>query len=376
MRLPHQRRLAIYELFFTRAGLCKQTWEENIHTDSVHDTEQPLLSGRSVKSRQHVQRHITRRTQAKIVFRSRYFYSLSFHLSGILADSRQPGMMLFFCCLNRCSSCSGRNLKPVLVRRGIRTPSGGKKKIYGWNVSALFHISLIRQNKKAITLGQKNTGHGLLTFYHGRHILTGALKVVTHSSAWGRLIELPAATKWGLHPLRVEMNCNLFRPCCSQETKWVWAGEGGVGGESGGGAEGEADRERGLEPQRISNKFTEGERREKKKSKREESNENKAGARRRVYCALFAIWDHSSTASFPHQKPNPLPLPCHRGASAEPRLLTSRPDAESNVKFKHKKTLLQVCCFVCWYIVIPCTAENVKNSKPRALSPLSDLRRH
>lgn len=96
MRLPHQRRLAIYELFFTRAGLCKQTWEENIHTDSVHDTEQPLLSGRSVKSRQHVQRHITRRTQAKIVFRSRYFYSLSFHLSGILADSRQPGMMLFF----------------------------------------------------------------------------------------------------------------------------------------------------------------------------------------------------------------------------------------------------------------------------------------
>lgn len=61
----------------------------------------------------------------------------------------------------------------------------------------------------------------MLTFYHGRHILTGALKVVTHSSVWGRLIELPAATKWGLHPLWVEMNCNLFRPCCSQETKWV-----------------------------------------------------------------------------------------------------------------------------------------------------------
>ncbi len=35
-----------------------------------------------------------------------------------------------------------------------------KKKIYCWNVSVLFHISLIRQNKKAITLGQENTGHG------------------------------------------------------------------------------------------------------------------------------------------------------------------------------------------------------------------------
>lgn len=35
-----------------------------------------------------------------------------------------------------------------------------KEKIYCWNVSVLFHISLIRQNKKAITLGQENTGHG------------------------------------------------------------------------------------------------------------------------------------------------------------------------------------------------------------------------
>lgn len=41
-----------------------------------------------------------------------------------------------------------------------------------------------------------------------------------------------------------------------------------MGGKSGGGAEGEADRERGLEPQRISNKFTEGERREKKKEQK------------------------------------------------------------------------------------------------------------
>lgn len=87
-------------------------------------------------------------------------------------------------------------------------------------MSVLFHISLIRQNKKAITLGAGEHGAWVLTFYHSRHILTGALKVVTHSSVWGRLIELPAATKWGLHPLRVEMNCNLFRPCCSQETKW------------------------------------------------------------------------------------------------------------------------------------------------------------
>lgn len=181
--------------------------------------------GRSVKSRQHVQRHITRATQAEIVFCSRcLFFVFSFKRNSRWFWTAGNDAFFF---LNCCSSRSGRNLNPVLVCRGRRTPSGEKKKIYGWNVSALFHISLIRQNKKAITLGQKNTGHGLLTFYHGRHILTGALKVVTHSSAWGRLIELPAATKWGLHPLRVEMNCNLFRPCCSQETKWVWAGEGG-----------------------------------------------------------------------------------------------------------------------------------------------------
>lgn len=54
------------------------------------------------------------------------------------------------------------------------------------------------------------------------------------------------------------------------------------------GRERAADRERGLEPQRISNKFTEGERGG-KKSKREESNENKAGALSRVYCALSVI---------------------------------------------------------------------------------------
>lgn len=49
------------------------------------------------------------------------------------------------------------------------------------------------------------------TFYHGRHILTGSLKLVTHSSGLAGLIELPGARKWGLHPLRFEMNCNLFR---------------------------------------------------------------------------------------------------------------------------------------------------------------------
>lgn len=52
-------------------------------------------------------------------------------------------------------------------------------------------------------------------------------------------------------------------------------GGGGVGEER---ASERADRERGLEPQRISNKFTEGERK-KRKSKREGSNENKGGRR-------------------------------------------------------------------------------------------------
>lgn len=46
----------------------------------------------------------------------------------------------------------------MVVRR--KKEEKKKEKIYGWNVSVLFHISLIRQNKKAITLGQENTGHG------------------------------------------------------------------------------------------------------------------------------------------------------------------------------------------------------------------------
>lgn len=47
-----------------------------------------------------------------------------------------------------------------ITKRSYVWRKKGKKKIYCWNVSVLFHISLIRQNKKAITLGQENTGHG------------------------------------------------------------------------------------------------------------------------------------------------------------------------------------------------------------------------
>lgn len=259
-------------------------------------------------------------------------------------------MMLFF--LNCCSSRSGRNLNPVLVRRGRRTPSGEKKKIYGWNVSALFHISLIRQNKKAITLGQKNTGHGLLTFYHGRHILTGALKVVTHSSAWGRLIELPAATKWGLHPLRVEMNCNLFRPCCSQETKWVWAGEGGQGRV----VEGEADRERGLEPQRISNKFTEGERKKKKRAKERKAMKTKPA--RGVEFIVLSLRSeiilqlhHSLIKTKTRSRFRAITVP------AQSRICWRLVLIQRVMWSLNTKNPAPSLLFVCWCIVIPSRAE-------------------
>lgn len=81
------------------------------------------------------------------------------------------------------------------------------------------------------------------------------------------------------------MNCNLFRPCCSQETKWVCVG-GGWGGW------GVGKRGRGLEPWRISNKFTG----KKKKQKREKQWKQRQWT---VLSSWFCRW--SWTVSFSHQ---------------------------------------------------------------------------